>query len=101
MARKKQGKDTHDRKVRQLSNQLKKEGWKVQADVPGYETPSSIGQGQYIPDIVAVKGKQKKIIEVDTLGTEDSDQLSTFRRSAAQQDNTEFEHIITKPRKRK
>lgn len=92
-------KGTHDRKVRRLANELKKQGFKVEADIDGFETPDGIGNGGYIPDILATKGKKSKIIEVDTPGTENQDQLKAFRRSAAHRKNAEFEHIITKPRK--
>lgn len=91
--------DTHDRKVRQIANELKKKKWKVQADLKTYNTPAGIGKGNYIPDIYATRGKKIKIIEVDTPGTIDKKQLASFRRSASQKNNTEFEHVITKPKK--
>jgi len=90
----------HDRKVRQRANELKKAGWSVKADLPGYEIPKGIGQNNYIPDILATKGNKKLIVEVDTPGTVNPEQLSAFRRSAGQSDNSKFEHIITKPRKK-
>ena len=58
-------------------------------------------KNKLIPDIVATKGTETKIIEVDTPGTINNDQLSTFSRSAAHRENTSFEHILTTPRKRK
>ena len=90
---------THDRKVRQIANQLKKQGYNVKADIPGYENPPDIGKSEHTPDIFATKGSKTKIIEVDTPGTENKEQLSAFKRSAAQRDNADFEHVITKPRK--
>lgn len=93
--------DTHDRKVQQLARELSKEGFKVQADISGCETPNSIGKKGFIPDIVATKGNKTKIIEVDTPGTENPAQLAAFRRSASQRQNTYFEHVITSPRKKK
>lgn len=95
------GNDTHDRKVQQLARELAQQGYNVQADLKSYETPAGIGQGGFIPDIVATKGSKTKIIEVDTPGTEKPAQLTAFRRSAAQRSNADFEHVITKPRKRK
>lgn len=91
--------DTHDRKVRQIAKDLKQKGWKVQADLKTYETPEGIGKNNHTPDIVATRGKKTKIIEVDTPGTVDNDQLASFRRSASQRNNADFEHVITKPRK--
>ena len=61
--------------------------------------PDGIGKNNYTPDIVAARGKKMKIVEVDTPGTVDNDQLASFRRSAAQRENADFEHVITKPRK--
>lgn len=92
-------KDTHNRKVGQIARDLSKQGWNVQADLRGYDAPPNIGKGNYVPDVFATKGGNTKIIEVDTPGTENSDQLSAFRRSASQRQNAEFEHVITKPRK--
>lgn len=95
------GNDTHDRKVQQLAQELAKQGYDVQADIKSYETPAGIGKGGFIPDIVATRGGKTKIIEVDTPGTENAAQLTAFRRSAAQRSNADFEHVITKLRKRK
>jgi len=99
MPRKKSSQGTHDRKVRQIANELRNKGYKVQADVSGFDTPNGIGKSGHIPDIYATRGSKEKIVEVDTPGTENSDQLFTFRRSAAHRDNADFEHVITKPRK--
>lgn len=100
MPRKKSGQSTHDRKVRQIANELKNKGWNVRADVSGFDTPDGIGQSGHIPDVLATKGLKTKIVEVDTPRTENRDQLSTFRRSAANRQNGNFEHVITKPRKK-
>ena len=91
----------HDRKVRKIARDLKKNNWNVQADVSNYATPDAIGKGNYIPDIFATKKGNIKIIEVDTPGTEDPKQLSTFKRSAAQRKRANFIHVITKPKKNK
>jgi hypothetical protein len=101
MGKRKSGQKTHDRKVKQLARDLKKQGFNVKAHVGGYDTPNAIGKGGHIPDIYAKKGSKEKIIEVDTPGTEDPTQLSTFRRSAAHRKNAEFQHVITKPKKKK
>ena len=95
----KKNQDTHDRKVRQLANQLRKQGYNVKADIPGYENPPDIGKNKHTPDILATRRSKTKIIEIDTPGTENDEQLSAFKRSAAQRNNADFEHIITKPRK--
>jgi Holliday junction resolvase len=99
MPRNKSSQGTHDRKVSQIANELRNKGYKVQADVSGFNTPDRIGKSGHIPDVVATRDSKTKIIEVDTPGTENQAQLSTFRRSAAHRENADFEHVITKPRK--
>ena len=94
------GNDTHDRKVRQVANNLKKQGYTIRADLRGFEAPPDIGKDKHTPDIFATRGGKTQIIEVDTPGTENPDQLSAFRRSAAHRRNADFDHIVTKPRKR-
>jgi Holliday junction resolvase len=93
--------DTHDRKVRQKANELRNQGWKVDADLNRFEQPDPIGRGNYIPDVFATKGKRTKIIEVDTPNSINKQQLGAFKRSAIHRKNADFEHIITRPRKTK
>ena len=101
MGRQKRNQATHDRRVRALANRLKNQGWEVQADLPNFDSPDPIGKDERIPDILATQGNQTQIIEVETPSTVDShqDQRSTFKRSAAQRENTEFELIVTQPKK--
>ena len=89
----------HDDCVRANAEMLINQGWNVQADLPGFDQPDPIGQDDRIPDIYASLGDQTMIIEVETPSTVNShhDQHSTFRRSAAQRENTEFELIVTEP----
>ena len=90
-------KSKHDKKVEEIANELTKQGYTVQADIPGYETPSGIGQNRRIPDIVAKKTSSTKIIEVETPTSlsKDNDQQNTFRRSAGQRRGTSFDIIVT------
>ena len=83
----------HDLKVKEKANSLKRQGWKVKADVEGYERPDPIGKYKRIPDIQAEKVGARKIIEVETKDTmqKDKKQHETFRRSAAQRKRTSFE----------
>ena len=82
----------HDNKVKQIAKQLEREGYTVQADISGYETPDGIGKNNYIPDIVAKKTSSIKIIEIETQSSlkTDKDQQEAFRRSAAQSRGTSF-----------
>lgn len=82
----------HNKRVKKIANKLKRDGWKVEAHIPNFNTPSGIGKENRIPDIVAKKSGAKRIIEVETKSSlnKDRPQQSTFRRSAAQQKRTSF-----------
>lgn len=82
----------HDKRVKQLVNQLKKDGWKVQADLPGSDKPDPIGMKNKIPDIRATKKGAERIIEVETEKSESTDkaQHSTFRRHSAHKPRSTF-----------
>lgn len=83
----------HDSKVKQIARNLKRDGWNVKADIPGFDQPNPIGKNNLIPDITAQKKGAKRIIEVETPETinKDKKQHETFRRSAGQQTRTKFE----------
>lgn len=87
------GQNKHDATVKRVAENLRRKGWKVNADIEGFEQPAPIGKNGKIPDIVVRKSGAKRIIEVETPETivKDKDQHETFRRSAAQQRRTSFE----------
>lgn len=87
----------HDKKVKKIAKKFEKDGWKVEADISGYETPAGIGKDRRVPDVVATKNGAKRIIEVETPESfkKDTDQHSTFRRSASQQKRTKFDIELT------
>lgn len=70
MARSQRSQSAHDKKVREEANKLKRQGFDVDADVSGFQKPKTIAG--YRPDILATKGKQRKIIEVETHDSKDS-----------------------------
>ena len=82
----------HDAKVRQIALGLEREGWSVQADIPGYDQPDPIGADQRVPDIWARKKGAERLVEVETKGTlsRDTDQHATFRRSVGQKQRASF-----------
>lgn len=101
MAKRSRSRQTiHDKKVAQLARVLKRQGWKVKADLLGYEQPNQIGQ--YIPDIEATKPGTRKIIEVETKDSVEKDkgQISAFRKSASQRNRTTFDMIVTEDKKK-
>lgn len=101
MSRNRRNQSDHDNLVLDYALRLENQGWGVQADLANFDPPNPIGKDERIPDILATKANRTMIIEVETPRTYIShkDQHSTFRRSAAQRRNTEFELVVTKPRK--
>ncbi len=97
MARKKQSQSKHDAKVRSIARDLTDKGFDVRADLKGYKKPDTISG--YRPDVVATKGKQKRIIEVETPDSvnsaRDVKQQKAFRNAANQSANTTFRRTIT------
>ena len=89
---------THDKLVKQEADKLKQAGWRVQADISGFNKPDAIGKDNRIPDIQAAKGGRVQLLEIETPKTfiQDKKQQETFRRSAAQKKNTTFKVIKTK-----
>lgn len=89
------GQTRHDREVKKIADELSKKGWKVKADhTSKYETPDGIGKNNRIPDIVAEKKGNTRLIEIDSGPKEDPNQISTFRRSAGQKERTTFRKIV-------
>jgi len=97
MGRSKRNQSQHDAKVQRLANKLARQGFKVQADIPGFTQPKTIGG--YRPDVVGKKGIQKKIIEVETPDSlkskRDLEQQKAFKQAAKRSDNTTFVRVVT------
>ena len=73
----------HDTRVRRIAGGYKSQGWKVKADVKGSPAPRTIYGRQ--PDVIATKGKQMRIIEVETKDSykKDISQRNAFKRFAS------------------
>ena len=75
-----------------MAKQLKQQGYKVKADVPGFPQPETIRGVR--PDVDAKKGRQRIIGEVETPESVDSardqKQQQAFRQTAARSENTKF-----------
>jgi hypothetical protein len=65
----------HDRAIRAEAKNYEKRGYDVQADVPGYPQPPTVGD--YRPDLMVKKGGQRTIVEVET-----EDSLNTAHAAA-------------------
>ena len=96
MTRSKRSQAAHDKKFRQEANKLKRQGFTVDADIEGFPKPKTLGG--YRHDVIATKGKQRKIIEIETEESKDSardkGQQEAFRRAADRSENTTFRREI-------
>lgn len=92
----------HDQEVKRAVLRLKREGFRnIKADLPGYEQPESVGQKGFIPDFQGSKPGKAVIgeVEEEKQVPSQSEQISTFRKSAAQSRNKEFTLLTFQKRK--
>lgn len=97
MARRgKRSQSKHDRKVREIAKAMKDKGYEIKADIRGYPKPDTIGG--FRPDVIATKGRERKIVEVETSESKNSvrdlNQQRAFRRAAKRSQNTTFRRVI-------
>jgi len=97
MSRSRKSQSRHDAKVRSIARKLERQGFDVKADIRGYVQPDTI-RG-FRPDVVGIKGRQRKIHEVETQDSVDSardkSQQRAFRQVADQSKNTTFKRTVT------
>ena len=93
----------HDKTVRKKANELKREKWKVKADIPGFEKPSPVGRNGLISDIEATKAGAKRLYEIETAESMISDkkQREVFKRYAKNKPRTTCHTIKTSKNKTK
>ena len=98
MSRNSKTQSQHDQEVSRIAKGLEKRGFNVAADIAGYQKPDTI-RG-FRPDVFATKGKEKKIVEVETPDSVDSardqKQQAAFRARAKASLNTTFRRVVTK-----
>ena len=96
MSRSRKSQSKHDAKVRTIARKLERQGFDVKADIAGYVQPDTI-RG-FRPDVIGIKGRQRKIQEVETKDSADSardqSQQRAFRQAADQSKNTTFKRTI-------
>ena len=99
--RSKQSQSRHDAEVRKTANSLKRRGFDVKADIKGFSQPPTIGG--YRPDVTAVKGQEKKIVEVETTesvrSSRDQNQQRAFTAAASRAKSTTFTRKVVKTKK--
>ena len=96
MARSKRSQSKHNSQVSKEVEKLVDQGFKVKADIPGYQQPNTIGG--YRPDYVAKKGTRRIIGEVETKDSVDSSrdqkQQKAFQQAATRSKNTSFRRKV-------
>lgn len=96
--RSKRSQARHDAAVRRIAKSLEKRHYEVKADVSGFERPDTLGG--YRPDVVAMKGRERKIFEVETPESVDSardvHQQRAFKTAAKRSVQTTFTRRIVK-----
>ena len=94
----KRSQSKHNAEVRRIAKELKDKGYDVQADIPGYGSPDTIGGLR--PDVIARKGGERKIVEVETSESRntarDLKQQRAFRQAATRSKNTTFRRVVVK-----
>ena len=87
----------HDKKVESLAKNLEKQGFSVQADIAGYDKPTTFGGMR--PDVIGRKDKERRIYEVETSDTVDSKrdkkQQEKFKDVADRNKKTTFKRFTT------
>ena len=93
----------HAAAVRAIAKEFENKGYEVEADVTGYSKPGTIGG--YRPDVIAKKGKQEKIVEVETTDSVDSardlKQQQAFRAAAKRSKNRSFKRVVVPTEEKK
>ena len=89
---------SHDKKVSRVAGGYKAQGYKVQADLPGQPKPQTIGGRR--PDVIARKGREIKVVEVETPASAGKsharEQARTLRTWAKASPNRSFRTTRTK-----
>ena len=84
----------HDDKILQVAQRYLSLGYRVFADIRGWDAPDAING--YRPDILVIKGNTGVIIEVETADSlrQDLQQLHAFERFARLVRNVQFKLIL-------
>ena len=88
------GQKKHDNTVLKSAEWYENQGFKVKADLPGWEKPKKIGG--FIPDLIAKKGKKEIIKEIETKDTNNKDveQHKAFKEYTEKKRTREFKKKI-------
>ena len=97
MPRSRKSQSKHNAFVKGIAKEYKDKGYKVKADVRGYDKPGTIGGVR--PDILAEKGGHQTIVEVETLDSVDSKrdqkQQQTFKDWRQGNQKKHYKRVVT------
>jgi hypothetical protein len=94
LKRTKTGQKKHDTAVLNSAEWYENRGYNVKADLPKWEKPKKIGG--FIPDLIAKRGKEEVIKEIETGDTneKDKEQQLAFKEYAERRKLREFKKKI-------
>jgi hypothetical protein len=91
-------KSKHEKKVHETAREYERNGFEVEADISGYKRPATINGKR--PDVVARKGNEKKIVEVETDQSKNDnrakEQQKAFRAAANRSKGTTYKRRIAR-----
>ena len=97
MPRSKPSQNKHDKTVKQVAKHYEEKGYKVTADVKGWDRPATIKGVR--PDLRVRKSGHETIVEVETtdsLGTKrNENQEQTFKKWSKNSQTKHYKKIIT------
>jgi len=97
MARSKRSQSRHNGLVRRLANEYKAKGYKIEADIKGYDQPATVRGLR--PDLMVQKSGHKTMIEVETpdsLGSKrDEKQQQAFKNWSKGSSTKHYKRVVT------
>ena len=97
MARSKKSQSKHNITVKKLAKQYQGKGYKVKADIEGYQKPDTIRGLR--PDVIAEKSGHKTVVEVETKDSVDSkrdqQQQNAFKNWSRGSDRKHYKRVVT------
>jgi hypothetical protein len=97
MPRSKRSQSRHNALVRSLAKEYKAKGYKIEADIKGYDQPGTVRGLR--PDLIVEKNGHKTLIEVETpdsLGSKrDEKQQQTFKTWSKGSSTKHYKKVVT------
>jgi len=97
MARSKRSQSQHNGLVRRFAKDYEAKGYKIEADIKGYDQPGTVGGLR--PDLMVEKSGHKTLIEVETpdsLGSKrDEKQQQAFKNWSKSSSTKHYKRVVT------